>query len=58
MNGEGQDDLVGRNDNGAVSTWQSTGQSFAQGVFNASVDPGWHIAQLGDFSDNGRADIV
>jgi len=58
LNGDGKDDIVWRNDNGAVSTWHANGSSFDQSIYNAQVDASWHIVQTGDFNADGKADLL
>lgn len=60
FNGDGQSDILWRNDNGGVTSWRSTGSGFApnysRDFFNVPVD--WHVAGIGDFNGDGRRDIL
>ena len=58
FNGDGKDDILWHNDNGAVSVWTSTGSGFTEGQFNAGAATNWHVAQVGDFNNDGIADIL
>jgi len=61
FNGAGKDDILWRNDNGAVAIWEMTGTADgksiavkANGQFNItqSVDPSWHVVAARDFNPN------
>lgn len=61
FNGDGKDDLLWRNDNGAVSDWLAKANGgFSANDANAltSVPTSWHVASTGDFNGDGRDDIV
>ncbi|MBV1691747.1 VCBS repeat-containing protein [Novosphingobium sp. G106] len=61
FNGDGRDDIVWRNDNGAFTEWlgQSSG-GFASNDANAwAVLPAsWKVAGTGDYNGDGRTDIT
>jgi hypothetical protein len=61
FDGDGRDDLIWRNDAGALSIWQASGSGFAKNVYADATVPGgsgWSIDQVGDFNSDGRADIL
>jgi len=61
FNGDGRDDILLRNDNGAIFDFlgQSNG-GFASNGNNsfASVSNSWHVEAIGDFNADGRDDIL
>jgi hypothetical protein len=61
FNGDGRDDVLWRNDSGAVTNWlgQANG-SFASNFANSygEVDNSWDIAGTGDFNGDGRDDVL
>jgi len=65
--GAGTDDILWRNDNGAVAIWEMTGSADGRSIVtNASrqfnitqtVDPSWHVVAARDFSNDGKAGIL
>jgi Ca2+-binding RTX toxin-like protein len=58
LDGDDQADLVWRNDDGSVATWQMNGGTVAAGNFLPTVTNDWHILGTGDFNADGRTDIV
>jgi hypothetical protein len=57
--GDGRDDIVWRNDDGAVSLWRSAAAGgFIQGAYNAQVSTDWSVAQVGDFNGDGKDDLL
>jgi hypothetical protein len=59
LNADGASDILWRNANGAMATWQfGSGGTQAQGAFNAAVDPNWRIVETGDFNGDGLSDIL
>jgi len=61
FNGDGRDDVVWRNDNGAISNWLGTANggwfdNYANG--GTSAPTSWHIAGTGDFNGDGRDDLL
>jgi len=67
FNGAGKDDILWRNDNGAVAIWEMTGTADGQsiaikanGQFNITqiVDPSWHVVAARDFNNEGKAGIL
>jgi Ca2+-binding RTX toxin-like protein len=61
FNGDGRDDILFRNDNGAITNFLGTANG---GILNNGdniytvVDNSWHIAGTGDFNGDGRDDIL
>ena len=61
FNGDGRDDILFRNDNGAITNFLGTANG---GILNNGdniytvVDNAWHIAGVGDFNGDGRDDIL
>ena len=61
FNGDGRDDVLWRNDNGAVTNWlgQANG-GFVSNDSNAfsNLATSWQVAGTGDFNGDGRDDII
>jgi len=61
FNGDGRDDILWRNDNGAVFNFLGTA---AGGVVNngdnsyAAMNSAWHVEAIGDYNGDGRDDIL
>jgi hypothetical protein len=61
FNGDGNADILWRNDDGRITDWLGTNTgAFSDNVGNAynSVSLDWHVASIGDFNGDGRADIA
>ena len=61
FNGDGRDDILWRNTNGALSNWLGTSTGgFAVNDANAFtiVSTDWHVAGTGDFNGDGRDDVL
>ncbi len=61
FNGDGRDDILWRNDSGAMTNWLGTASGgYTDNSANASVTIGtaWQIAGTGDFNGDGRDDIL
>jgi len=54
----GMADLLWRNDDGTVATWQMNGGSVAAAHFLPGVGSDWHILGTGDFNADGKTDIL
>ena len=61
FNGDGRDDVLWRNDNGALTNWlgQANG-GFVSNDLNAlaNLPTSWQVAGTGDFNGDGRDDII
>jgi hypothetical protein len=61
FNGDGRDDVLWRNGNGALTNWlgQSNG-GFVSNDLNAlsNLPTSWQVAGTGDFNSDGRDDII
>lgn len=62
--GDGKADILWRNTDGSLSTWNAIGSS-TQGTdfrenswFHGPIDRSWHVVGLGDFNGDGLADIL
>jgi hypothetical protein len=61
FNGDGRNDILWRNDNGAIFDMlgTSTGGFTSNGDNSfVSIDNSWHVASIGDFNGDGRADVL
>lgn len=64
FNGDGHDDIIWRNANGAFSEWLAQpvgfGVNFVSNHENAStvMPQDWHVAGTGDFDGDGRDDVL
>ena len=61
FNGDGLDDLLWRNDNGALSDWLGTANGgFVNNDVNAAgwAPTNWQVAATGDFNGDGQFDIL
>jgi hypothetical protein len=56
--GNGRDDILWRNDDGAVSVWPGSDSGFEESRFNSSAAVSWQIAQVGDFNADGFAEVL
>lgn len=61
FNGDGRDDILWRNSNGAIFDMLGTNTGgFTSNGDNSSVSmtASWHVAGIGDFNGDGRSDIL
>jgi len=63
LKGDGGEDIVFQNDNGAVVVWDSQPGAFLDFVIvkeliNLNPGPSWHVAGLRDMNGDGHADIL
>jgi hypothetical protein len=60
FNGDGQPDILWRNNNGQVSIWFMADRVHIGTADPQRPGPGWHLLDpgLGDFNNNGRSDIL
>ena len=56
--GDGIGDVVWRNLNGDVMTWQMNGPQIGQATIVGNVGNEWHMQGTGDLDGNGGADLV
>jgi SdrD B-like domain/Subtilase family/CARDB/FG-GAP-like repeat/Cadherin domain/RTX calcium-binding nonapeptide repeat (4 copies) len=57
FNGDGKSDLLWRNDDGSVATWQMNGSTVTPKPIE-NLTPDWQIAGTGDFNGDGKSDII
>jgi hypothetical protein len=57
FDGDGNADLIWRNDSGAVATWQM-GIGGISGHFLPTVGNDWHLVGSGDFNGDSKADLL
>jgi hypothetical protein len=58
FDGDGDDEILWRNDNGAVLTWLASGEHLFVSGANADAGIDWHIAGIGDLNGDGRDDVL
>jgi len=57
FNGDGNDDVLWRDDNGSIATWDMHDRSYSAAVVT-TVPNDWHIAGAGDFNGDGKTDVL
>jgi hypothetical protein len=57
FNGDSKSDILLRNDNGTVATWDMNDHTYSGAVI-ASVSNEWHIVGTGDFNGDHNSDIL
>ncbi len=58
FNGVGNADLLWRNDNGALATWQMNGSQVQSSGVVAAVGADWHVVGVADFNHDNMSDIL
>lgn len=58
FDGDGRDEILWRNDSGAVLTWVAKGEHVFVSGSTADAGVDWHIAGTGDFNGDGRDDVL
>jgi hypothetical protein len=60
FNGDGRDDILWRNDNGALTDWlgQANGGFAINNAAYAEAPTAWKVADVGDYNGDGRDDIL
>ncbi len=64
FNGDGNADLLWRSSSGTLAEWLMDGSTIAASsalTFNGTAvtpDASWHVAEIGDFNADGKADLL
>jgi FG-GAP-like repeat/Calx-beta domain len=58
FNGDGKSDILWRNDNGTIATWQMDGTVSPASLHIGVAPNDWKIAGTGDFNGDGKSDIL
>jgi len=62
FNADGRQDILWRNDNGAITNWIANANGnagfAASTTFSTTVSNAWHVVGVGDFNADGRDDIL
>ncbi|MBV8567043.1 MAG: type I secretion C-terminal target domain-containing protein [Methylobacteriaceae bacterium] len=58
FNGDGTSDILWRNDNGDLGTWELSNGQKSSGTDLGVVPLSWHVVGVGDFNHDGTSDIL
>ena len=58
FNNDCRNDILWRNDSGAVAIWLMNGLTVQSAAVIATVSNDWHITDTGDFNGDGKSDIL
>jgi hypothetical protein len=58
FNGDGNSDLLWRNDNGALGIWELNGNNVIATLGLGTVSADWHIADTADVNGDDTSDIL
>lgn len=59
LSGEGRDDVLWREQGGALYAWMMNGAGVGPGSGPLpSTDPSWRVEELGDFNGDGKGDVL
>ncbi len=58
FNGDGNSDVLWRNDSGQVAVWFMNGSQVESGPGVQGAGTDWHIVGTGDFNNNNKSDVL
>ncbi len=58
FNGDGNSDILWRNDDGYVGMWEMNGTQVQSGGGVAAESTDWNVVGVGDFNGDGDSDIL
>jgi Ca2+-binding RTX toxin-like protein len=58
FNGDGNSDILFRNNSGTVALWELNGNHIASNTTVGSAGLNWHADGIGDFNGDGKADVL